>query len=241
MDFENLVNTNLSKLSANDLEVCNYISTFSEQINTYTLNQLAKQTFTSRSSILRLLKKLGFSGFTEFKYFFNQQMSPKPTLNNTLLHLFNRLTIQELIKNAQDLNELIRQASDIFLFSTGKDQSIQAENFSNYLLKRGIITTSIPLNLNSDLTQTVLNHMNKKSLVILFSCKGDNDILKTYFNQNLTIVSFTTFSKGWIQSISTINFSLDYLNKSEVDYIYSSGLMHLLLNIVAEAIEKDNH
>lgn len=238
MNFEHLINTNFSKLSEADKEICIYINHHIEEIPYFTLKELADKTYTSRSSMIRLLKKLGFTGFVDFKYSLMQPSYDVDNMQNELILLLDSLDLSQILQSTQELNLLLEKTSDIFLFSTGRDQTIQAENFANFLLKRGTIATSVPLNLNSELTKNVLDHLKKDSLLVIFSHKGENDILKTYFtpfiDSSIPIISFTAFSQGWIQSISTINFSLNLTDKKNNQNIYTSGLMHLLINIVAK-------
>lgn len=241
MDFEHLVNTNFSKLSEADKEICAYINQHIEEIQSFTLKELSDKTYTSRSSMIRLLKKLGFTGFVDFKYSLMQPSYDVANIQNELIHLLDSLDLSQILQSTQELHLLLTSASDIFLFSTGRDQTIQAENFANFLLKRGIIATSVPLNLNSELTKNVLDHLKEKSLLVIFSHRGENDILKTYFtpfiDSTIPIISFTAFSQGWIQSISAINFSLHLSDKKNHPDVYTSGLMHLLINIVAKNLE----
>lgn len=68
MDLEVLVNQHYHELNENDLQIVSYIIKHKHECQKMPIVELAQKTLTSKSSIVRLAKKLGFSGFSEFKY-----------------------------------------------------------------------------------------------------------------------------------------------------------------------------
>ena len=55
------------KLNENDLFIARYILEHSEEIPLFSSHQLAKETFTSPTAIIRFVKKLGFESYNDFK------------------------------------------------------------------------------------------------------------------------------------------------------------------------------
>ena len=55
------------KLNKNDLFIARYILEHSEEIPLLSSHQLAKETFTSPTAIIRFVKKLGFESYNDFK------------------------------------------------------------------------------------------------------------------------------------------------------------------------------
>ena len=55
------------KLNENDLFIARYILEHSEEIPLLSSHQLAKETFTSPTAIIRFVKKLGFESYNDFK------------------------------------------------------------------------------------------------------------------------------------------------------------------------------
>lgn len=68
MDF--LANINLKKtsLTKNELKACELICKDLKQVQTFSLTELSNNIKISKTTILRFCQKLGYSGYTEFKY-----------------------------------------------------------------------------------------------------------------------------------------------------------------------------
>lgn len=49
-----------------------------------TITELAQSSLTSKSSVLRLTKKLGFSGYSEFKYNLRNQLNKNSQTHKTM-------------------------------------------------------------------------------------------------------------------------------------------------------------
>lgn len=240
ISLKNIINSHQSTLTKSELVICDYLLENSELIKNMTLLELSQKTYSSKTNVLRLLKKIGFSGFIDFKYYLLAQDTESESI--PFLNLINKkIAAIDIDSISVKLNHLINEANNIFLFGTGQDQQIQAKNLKNYLLKSGIISTFIPLNINAELTNTVISSLTPDDLIIVFSSKGDNDLLKKYFkdlNQhNTQLVSFTTFKDGWIQKQSELSISLGIEQFQDPILTYQSGMMHLLLNIISTKIQ----
>lgn len=240
ISLENIINNNYSSLTKSDIIICDYLLTNTTQIPKMTLLDLAEKTYSSKSNVLRLIKKLGFSGFTDFKYYLlalGEDKKEQPFLTNILEQLesinFDATSVM--------FNEMINDATNIYLFATGQDQQIQAKNLANCLLKVGVISTFVPLNVNAELTSNMISSIQPNDLIIVFSNKGNNDLLKNHFKHfnkdNSTIISFTAFKEGWIQNIAILPISLEIKQFQDTTLTYQSGMMHLLINILSSKLK----
>ena len=68
MELEGIINEHFNELNENEKAIIEYIIKNKANCQEMTIIELAKETLTSKSSILRLTQKLGFSGYSEFKY-----------------------------------------------------------------------------------------------------------------------------------------------------------------------------
>lgn len=66
--IEELITKHQKLFGELDKEIIAYMLNNPEQIKKLSITELADITFTSKSTVLRLVKKLGFSGYSEFKY-----------------------------------------------------------------------------------------------------------------------------------------------------------------------------
>ncbi|MFC0232870.1 MurR/RpiR family transcriptional regulator [Vagococcus entomophilus] len=242
ISLNSIVKNNSSSLTKSDLIICEYLLDYSTVIPNMTLLDLAQKTYSSKSNVLRLLKKLGFSGFTDFKYYLlasDTGINDQPYLNSIFSKL-GAIDYDSIIKN---FNQIINKSENIYLFATGQDQQIQAKNLGNCLLKLGIISTFIPLNANAELTTNIIDSIQPKDLIVIFSSKGNNDSLKTHFNRfnksDYRLVSFTAFNNGWIQQKATLAISLEMKQFQDPSLTYQSGMMHLLINILSSKLKID--
>lgn len=69
------------KLNENDLFIIHYIIEHSEEITSYSSHQLAKETYSSPTAIIRLVKKIGFKNYNDFKLNIHSLLN-KYTLSN---------------------------------------------------------------------------------------------------------------------------------------------------------------
>ncbi|MDQ8218616.1 MurR/RpiR family transcriptional regulator [Enterococcus faecium] len=134
--------------------IADYIRRNIEAAVYMTIEELAKATYTSHSAIIRLCKKMGFSGFKEFRFElgrevhqliaqFNQTIDPNFPFSSEdstqqIAKKMADLSIQS-IKKAQlqieheDLDQIgkvLNKAQRIFLFAKG-DSQITARKFQN--------------------------------------------------------------------------------------------------------------
>lgn len=238
-----IINKNVSSLTKSDIIICDYFTENSHVIPEMTLQQLAQETFSSKSNVLRLIKKLDFSGFTDFKYYLLAQANQTGSQHD-FGDILVRLEALDFDFISQEFAQLLEMANNIYLFATGQDQQIQAKNLANYLLKAGIISTFVPLNAYADLTTSIIKGIQPTDLLIVFSSQGNNEILKATFanfsKEDYSLVSFTTFKEGWLQSKADLAITLGIQQFQDPILNYQSGMMHLLLNILSTRLNTNS-
>lgn len=179
--------------SDSEKEVINYILTMPDALSQLTINQLAKNTYTSNATILRAIKKLGYSGYREFKLAFLLELETnknnKKDINFTIpfTHFQNTNEIIEQIyslhqecitivrhsldaKTLENIAELLITKRRIFIYAVG-DSRIRAQSFINKLIKLDIYP--------------ILATKNHEEIFITQNIKKDDCALFiTYSNQN---------------------------------------------------------
>jgi RpiR family transcriptional regulator, glv operon transcriptional regulator len=73
MKIEELINKHYNRLNETDFHILKYILNHKSECHKLGINSLAEKCNVSRSSILRLAQKLGFSGYSEFRVFLKWQ------------------------------------------------------------------------------------------------------------------------------------------------------------------------
>ncbi|WP_192986582.1 MurR/RpiR family transcriptional regulator [Carnobacterium mobile] len=175
MSLEKFINANRSKLSENDLDILSYILTNKETIAHLGIHDLSIRSHTSKSTIVRLTQKLGFSGFSEFKYYLKNEKKKEilPTKNNLSLLESDINETMSLIAqtNMHPLCEAISLANRVFIYGTGWGEKKAADDFTRNFMSCNVFIIPIPsvteLNWNID-------SFTKNDLVIFISFSGEN-------------------------------------------------------------------
>jgi RpiR family glv operon transcriptional regulator len=241
-NLEAIVSRHFTNFTESDQQIYDYLLQNSAKVQSMTINDLAKQSFTSKSSVLRFTQKLGFKGFSDFKYsidWFSTQVTKKNLhhpLSTEMIAIENTLTEGKISK----LNRLMKNTKLICLAATGEDQAIQMKNFARFLLKKGIMSTQLKFNPNSEITKLVLDKMTQEQLLVVFSSSGNSRFIKQYLtpvlDKQVPIVAITASSHSWLEEIAELTFSLHISAKNDELLPYISGLSHLLINILCERI-----
>lgn len=146
-----------NNLTNNEQQIAGYILEHLDSIPSMTINELAKNTYTSHSAIVRLAQKMGYDGFKEFKLAlskvaYHQQYSQSNVNVNfpfdpydsagqiakkmadlsiaTIQNTHAQIDEKALSKAAEQLDK----AKRIFLFSVG-DSQIRSRSFQNKMVK----------------------------------------------------------------------------------------------------------
>ncbi len=75
MNILEKINNNISNFTVGERLVADYVTKYPVDVIRYSAEALAERCNTSRSNVVRLCKKLGYNGFSEFKYEMNRYMN----------------------------------------------------------------------------------------------------------------------------------------------------------------------
>lgn len=212
MNFEARINQNYEKLNENDKEIISYIVTNKEQVAEMTITALAEASLTSKSSILRLTQKLGYSGYSEFKYNIQNELKEENPLNEQLN--FSQMQMDDMkdtIKLFQqiDLNPLLEKiysSKRVFCYGTGWGQRTVLSNFIRSLIP----LEKFPILLES-LTELEMTSklMKEDDLLIVLSLSGDikeaEHAMRELVFRNIPILSITELRNNEFASLATYN------------------------------------
>lgn len=206
------------------------LTSIEESIITYLLNNIdtcldngirgiAKKTYTSPSTIMRLSKKLGYNGFVDLVYSLKLKITSED--NGEFVN-----DLEE--KNIYTTN--YSNASDDFLEYINKGNIlVSGEGFSELvskyiymkllvLGKRSILSTFIDFDILFD------NHAEKIDSVILISKSGESSRSAMTCNlakeKNIKVISFTGNSQSTLAKNSDITFLIDDSEKLDNDNFY---------------------
>ena len=218
MDLSQLVeNKGLTEI---ELKVLNYMIDNIEDLNKMGVRGIAKNNFTSTSTIMRLAKKLGYSGFLEMQY--NLLSLTKNELADNLHEsdFIESLKMNNLLQGVS--NEDINKFLDILFDDNQKFIFIYANGFSGivaeYINKKFLVMGKrCILSNGTDSIGVFENNLDFISSIIVISKSGETPMVlnkvRTAKEHNIKVVSFTNELENSISKISDISFKIEDTNK----------------------------
>lgn len=211
-------------LSTAEQHIAKYVRDNAQLTTNLTIHQLAEKSFTSPSSVVRLCRSVGFSGFKELKQALiielatlsldTQRKSLKVRNDDNVLTIIDKVTYQ----NIQSLEEtvhlldgeviekcvnLIHNSRRTLLFGIGSSQLVAQDLYLKlFRLNKDVVV-------NQDIHTQLLQAKNasKNDVAIIFSYSGETkEILEflDYLHTNKTpIISVTRYSQSQLSKRST--------------------------------------
>lgn len=212
MSLEARINHYYGDLNENDKEIISYIMNNKKKVVDMTITELAQSSLTSKSSILRLTKKLGYSGYSEFKYSLQNQLNDETQHNESLnftemqnsdikdtKRLFNQIDLEPILKKIYTSNQ-------IFCYGTGWGQRTVLTNFIRSLIP----LNKFPVLLASlEEFEMTTEFMSEDDLLIVVSLSGDikeaEKAMRGLVFRDIPILSITELRNNEYASLATYN------------------------------------
>lgn len=190
-------------LTKNEMDIVEDIKKIDQQMPTYNIVELAEVLHTSKSTILRISQKLGFKGFSEFKYHFSINESTV-IFNSRDLKEMMKKDINQTIKlaeatNFQPLIQLIKEARTVYCYGTGNAQKKALEEFARLLLTVDKQVVVVPTSSEFPL---LLSMMSKEDILIVCSLSGNTprikEVVQTVGSIEIPIIGISHFSQSYL-------------------------------------------
>lgn len=215
MDLDGIISATQGGWNDTEKTILTYLQQHQEEVVESSVQQVAHQTFTSTSSVLRLSKRLGFSGFAELKYFLRRALREhteaisenrridrsqalRADISETLNYLDNLRT--------EPLVAALQKATTVYLFSTGYSQRLSAEEFAKSLIsnRKPAVTFSTRTEVNS-----ALPLMSSKDLLMIISMSGSGEeaceLAHDAGLRNTPVLAVTRLSHNPLAGLATYN------------------------------------
>ncbi|WP_367567375.1 MurR/RpiR family transcriptional regulator [Lacrimispora sp.] len=181
---------------------------------------VAKENFTSTSTIMRLTKKLGYSGFVDMYYKLRPLVNRVQENDDTGMHFISSFCSNSLLKynSYEDIQEFARRivrldGGYVFLYATGFS-AIPVEYLTKKLLVLGI--KCICSN-GMDSIGVFENNLENMKMLIVVSRSGETvwvaDRVRTARENGIFTVSFTNEARNRVSSITDMQFCIEDSNK----------------------------
>ena len=220
----------MNKLTSTEQGIVNYILTNPEELEKISSRQLAELTYTSPATVVRICQKLGFSGYSEFKIKYLQEVNQTPrmdqinrtnpiTSEDSLHRIVNKvaaleITAIEQTKKGIDLDqlnrvsELLNQATCIDFYAFDNNLHLAKNACSHFLYagKQAVIHDSS----NAQFMQAFASV--EGHVAIIISRTGENPMLYRIANvlheRKIPLLVLTESRHSSLAKISTEHLDL---------------------------------
>lgn len=235
MNFNELINKNYKTLNENDIHILKYIISNKEKVSNMRIEDLSDLCNISRTTILRLSKKLGFKGYSEFKTFLKWDIVSKQTIENNKIQeverSFNETIMLLKSKNIDEMCEAIDKSNRVFVYGTGNAQEIFSEELKRLFLFHHKYLHVIKGEKELDVS---IENFNESDLIIMVSHSGNSPFIQGRLHEiklrRAKILSITTLESNYLASsadYSLYGYSATYnLVKNEE---YNSSFFYFII------------
>lgn len=238
------------KLISNEERVLEYIQNNTNKFTKLTLKELAEKTYVSAPTVLRLCKKLGFTGLNDFKYqikqkFLNEDNNNHLELNGVISSFLNDIkeTYEKIfIKDIEKTTELLCSNKTIHLFSRGLSEMPFSYLYDMLLsVNRYCIQYQSP-----PLIKIKSEQMNKNDVLFIGTSQGINEpivsIAETAKKNGAFVIVITSNINSPLNKIADIIFLVKskkrYLNN--IDLISRMNIFYVVDLIIDSYFNKLN-
>lgn len=209
MSIEHLVIEHKDHLNQNDLDTLALIDYHLVEYVDLTIVELGQKVHMSKSYLHKLSQKLGFSGYSEFRYYLKQVLSKKvsikPAVNAQDLLMSDIQATNDLLlqMNFEPMIQAIEKAQHIFCYGTGVSQQNILRQLSKNLMSAGKIV--ITLQTHTEFASNI-SLMSENDLLIIASVSGETkdilDELRLLKLHNVEMLAITQFKSNSIANMA---------------------------------------
>ncbi len=241
MNFENRIYNKEFKLNDTDDSIIEYIRTNRSDIHKISIQKIANDLFISPNAIMRLAKKLGYSGFSELKFSLQSENEPKnhKTITTQIFEKIpNNISRTFDVVDETSVNQMLSclQEANRIMFAGVDDAVFFCELFGRYLKYSG---KKVDYFKHIDDIEDMAEQYKINDLIVIISASGQTEslinIAKSAKTRNVKVISMTHFEENSLNSISDIQISFwgekrVVNNLNVTDYV---GLM-MIIRMICE-------
>lgn len=244
MTFEERVYRKEFMLNDTDDIIIDYIRKNEDKIVNVSIHTVSSDLFLSPNSIMRLCKKLGYSGFSELKFSLNKPVEGINTTTNVILEQVPESILRTLDIIDNDIKEAFVQnvlKAEKILFVGVGESTFYCESMGRSLRFIGINTEYYQHIHDMDF---ISGKLTSKDLVIFVSARGQNDrilkIARHCDEKKINTVAITKYGKNPLADLCDYQLCYWSNEKNYQDYtiVDRSGLAMLCQILVEDVYKK---
>lgn len=209
---------NVENLNELELSLYKFIMKNKKRIVNMTIRDLANEAHVSTTTVLRLCKKLGCEGFSEFKVKFKLQSEKEKTSNVTedtmeLISFMECVENSKLGEKVEFLSEIVAEVENVIFIGSGSSSAL-AQYAARFLSSIGKFSVFM-----DDPYFPINSRYYENSIVIALSVSGEHRVIIEFINklrsEGCKIASITNRNDCTIAKISDLNLSY-YIKESHI-------------------------
>lgn len=218
MNLLAVISSYFPSLTKSEQKVAQFILSNPDEIENYSINDLADFSNVGESTVIRFCRKVGFSGFQDFKLSIaknqiNQQNTKQKTNIQNIQEIIFQQVVESLEETKQFINEedlekasnLISKAEQINLFAVGNSGNT-ALDFKNRLIRLG---KKVEFSQDSHLQAISASVMNKNDIAIAISISGNTQDILTNINiakeSGAKVIAVTNYLNSSITNLADVS------------------------------------
>lgn len=200
MKIDELVRDHYVDLGDIDRDIWRYISIHRYEAANSTLVDLAAKCNATKSAVLRFAQRLGFRGFSEFKYALKAEVEAdaRDIVDAAVLDRYTAIVLKSLkdflSRDFTPVFRLIEQSSKVFLYGTGTLQRAVAQEMRRVFLAGDEYFYVVE---GVDETAALTGALTQDDLLFVFSLKGQSDNATTLARnlkaRNVPFIAVTSY------------------------------------------------
>lgn len=254
--------SNPSMFTKGELTVVEYIKENSNKIVNMSINELARETYSSNSTIIRICQKLGFKGYKDFKIDYAKNIESLKYVNNDInfsLPFENSDSTNEIINkmanlykdgidlinselnidNLEKIIELLNNSQRVFVYAHG-DSKITASLFLNKLIKIGKFFYLATEN-GEELSFSQSVTLSDCCLFITYD-KNESfyECMRNILKRRCPIILISARKDSLLMKYSNYQIIIPHKENEKIATFYSQLAFHYLLNVIYALLYQRN-
>lgn len=227
MDFYSKTSNNVPKLSPAERDIFNYVIKNMHLVKNMSIRDLARECYVSTTTLFRFVKKLGYSGYSEFVDAIRQTEAESRKIHIPSIvqdenyrdsYLKNVVEAVKVItdEKIEKFDMIMSRYPNVYIIAEGLSREV-ARYFHRLLSSIGY---NVETPIETYQFESIHRKIKKDDVLLILSYRGNNEsiiheIERIFAIATPTIISFTRADNNVIQNMSDLNF---YVFADEIEF-----------------------
>ncbi|MGL5042349.1 MAG: MurR/RpiR family transcriptional regulator [Culicoidibacterales bacterium] len=232
MNFIANLSNKMNDLNKTEQRILSYCLEHSLEMERYKIVDLAAELFVSPNTIIRLAKKLGYNGFSEFKYAIHNSLVKQEVIKNDMHDIIEALEKTAKLLQPEILQQVVNDikcAPKVCIFASG----ISRYAAMPFVKKMQYLNRLVLLSDDQDSSRLLASNLAPEDVAIFVSLSAETkSILESYqiaLQRNASIVVITGLKQSllstsektiYVYTKSRFKDNIDFTSRIPIEYIF---------------------